>query len=154
MRRLRSALLSAALLGSLVVAAPPAQASVGAACSGSKLRSTAIYADNSYNPLYMGRVELWYSGGRNCVQVITDRPGWKHQYLWAWLYVGTTNKPSTAKIANYDFDAGSYEHYAGGVWLPASNRCVQYRGQIRFDVTTDGSEFFVGYYRSPWTACS
>jgi hypothetical protein len=131
--------------------ANPAEAVVGAPCSGSRLRTHDLYDDRgSY---HVGRVELWYRNGQNCVQTFTAVPGRSGTWINAVLEVGTTNNPATAKVATRDIDAGHYLRYAGGVWLQAANRCVKYSGGVVIPITSDGSETRYGAYTSPWTAC-
>jgi hypothetical protein len=151
-RRMATAATGIMILCSLApLQANPAEAVVGAPCSGSLLRTNHLY-DNRGN-YHVGRIELWYRNGQNCVQTFTAYPRRPRTWISAWLEVGTTNNPATAKRASFDVDADYYLHYAGGVWLPAANRCVKYGGGVVIPITSDGSETRYGAYTSPWTAC-
>lgn len=150
MNRIFAAVLAAVIVCGVVLTTTPASAAVGAACSGTKLRSSAVYASSG---MHLGRVELWYRNGQNCVQTITAYPGRAYTRLGATLIVGTTNNPRTATTDYFDIDSDWYRYYAGGVWLSARNRCVRYAGDLRIPITTDGSEYRSASFISPWTAC-
>lgn len=134
MSRMRLALAATLTAAALVpvAAATPAAAEGGPACAGSKLATRQLVDAHGHD---LGRVELWYrvvSGiGFNCVQTVSSRPGNTQQGLFAALAVSTTNRPSTSTTYRGGEDDGLYRYYAGGVWMPAGNRCVKFAGRVK-----------------------
>jgi hypothetical protein len=94
----------------------PLPVTASSVCPGSRIDSASIGTK--------GRVDLYYSNGRNCaVTISTDSDYGKPKYMKVYVRRATNDLGGNV-------DDGYFKYYAGPVSVAAPNTCIYWGGQI------------------------
>ncbi|MFG3442210.1 spore-associated protein A [Nonomuraea sp. NPDC047897] len=107
---------TATVAGSLITAAPASAASYGGQCgSGYSVVNSAPVGSSA-------TMFLTYNNGYNCLVVIRNRKG-------SAMPMGAYLKKSSVESWTKK-DTGNYTHYAGPIYLLATDSCVDWAGKV------------------------